>query len=134
MEHLQNEHQQIFVKLDGIQILLIFDSENPYLSIKILWNFNFFRLEHLKNASSQILVTLDGIYISSIVEYENESDPMILIFGGIETLSMSGLTNKRASNSSLFRSLFPSKYLHHPSFNSIKLFGKYISSIFDFEF
>ena len=114
---------------DGIKIHLIFENENAF---------------------DPIVCKLEFGEISTFVRFlhsENAYDEMILIFDGIEISLMSRLANKSLSNSSLFGSLLPIKYLlsinlnwpldgeiiifvkflvskHHSSFNSFKLGGK----------
>ena len=134
------------VTFDGIKISSIFDLENAYFSIVCKLEFGgistFVRIVQLENAFSHIIETFDRIEISlravfenanlsivckldfseksifiSLMQYSNAHDEIILIFDGIENSLISRRTNKRMSNSSLFESLFPIKYLSSINLN-----------------
>ena len=67
-----------------------------------------------ENAYDSIVCKLEFDEISNLLnssQYSNAYDEMILIFEGIWISTMSRLANKRMSNSSLFSSLLPIKYL-----------------------
>ena len=81
------------VAAPGPRLTLIFVYENAYDSIVCKLEFD--EISNLLNSS----------------QYSNAYDEMILIFEGTWISTMSRLANKRISNSSLFSSLLPIKYL-----------------------
>ena len=67
-----------------------------------------------ENKKDSIVCKLEFVGISTLLRFlhsSNANNEMILMFDGIEISLTSRLTNRRLSNSSLFSSFLPSKYL-----------------------